>query len=140
MKEQFGIKSTPGFVMTKNNKNFVFDQEFNAENLKKFVSDFDSGALKPHLKSENVEKDTFENGVRVVSGNLWKEAVIDSDDDVFVFFYAPWCGHCTKSKPDYEKLSTQIKELNVGIQLVKVDSTANDVDHEKVSINGFPTF
>ena len=33
-----------------------------------------------------------------------------------------------------------MKELNAGVQIVKVDSTANDVDHDKVSINGFPTF
>lgn len=86
MKEQFGIKTTPGFVMTKNNKNFVFDKEFNAENLKTFVADFDAGKLKAHLKSEATEKDTFENGVRVVSGNLFNGDVVERDEDVFVLF------------------------------------------------------
>jgi len=91
------------------------------------------------MKSEDVAKDTFEGGVRVVTGNLFKEDVIDRDEDVFVFFYAPWCGHCNKAKPDYEKLGTAIKDIS-GVQIVKVDSTANDVDHDKVTINGFPTF
>jgi len=30
--------------------------------------------------------------------------------------------------------------LKVGVELAKVDSTANDVDHDKVNVNGFPTF
>lgn len=44
---------------------------------------------------------------------------------VKVEFYAPWCGHCKKLKPTYEKVAqTFHKEKNIII--ARVDATAND--------------
>ena len=40
MKEQFGLKDTPGVAIANmtTNKNFVFSEEFNAANLKAFIA------------------------------------------------------------------------------------------------------
>ena len=76
----------------------------------------------------------------MVVGKSFKEDVIDFDGDVFMFFYAPWCGHCNKAKPGYSTFAKKYAEAKIsGIRIAKMDATANDIDHDKVSVQGFPT-
>jgi len=46
--------------------------------------------------------------------------VYNSDDFWLVEFYAPWCGHCKKLLPEFEKAS---KALKGKAKLGKVDCT-----------------
>lgn len=57
--------------------------------------------------------------------------------DHFVMMYAPWCGHCAKLKPDWEKLAkaSAIKDTRIG----KVDCTANKMTCDKYEVKGYPT-
>jgi len=54
-------------------------------------------------------------------------------------FYAPWCGHCKKLEPEYEKAAGILKED--GIVLAKMDATdeANKKVTPKFGVKGFPT-
>lgn len=62
--------------------------------------------------------------------------VLDSDNDVFVKFYAPWCGHCKKMAPMWEQLASDLKDVQ-GLTIGDFDATANEV--ESVDIRGYPT-
>jgi len=60
---------------------------------------------------------------------------MDTTKDVFIEFYAPWCGHCKALAPKYEQLGEEFKNVD-GVVIAKIDGTENDTP---VDIAGFPT-
>jgi len=118
-------------------KKFGFDKELTADNIRAHVTAFHAGALKPTMKSEEAPADN--NGpVTVIVGTTFKEIVLDTSKDVLVEFYAPWCGHCKSLAPIFEQLGSAFEDSE-NIIIAKIDSTANDVDHPAVHVQGFPT-
>jgi len=64
--------------------------------------------------------------------------VLDSSKDVFVEFYAPWCGHCKQLAPAYESFAKAfVYEKDVNI--VKVDADSERALGSEYGITGFPT-
>merc|ERR1712029_548415 len=58
---------------------------------------------------------------------------------VFIKFFAPWCGHCKKMAPDWEKLSDEWEGNETGL-VAEVDCTAEGKPLcEMNSVKGFPT-
>ena len=53
-------------------------------------------------------------------------------------FYAPWCGHCQKLAPAYEKAAKSLKGL-AKIASVNCDEALNKPLCERFQIQGFPT-
>lgn len=58
----------------------------------------------PMLKSEPVPE-IQASLVKTIVGKSFDEIVRDPTKDVFVEFYAPWCGHCKKFTPVWEELA-----------------------------------
>lgn len=94
------------------------------EDLTKFVTDFAEGKLTPFMKSEEIPAEN--NGpVKVVVAHQFEEIVLDKTKDVLVKYYAPWCGHCQRIAPHWEKLGEHVAAFD-DIVIAKYDATANE--------------
>jgi len=60
--------------------------------------------------------------------------IMSSDKPSMIFFYAPWCGHCKNTKPEFEKLMQMAKG-----RAHMIDCDANQEIAQKYGIQGFPT-
>ncbi|XP_053198850.1 protein disulfide-isomerase A4 [Scomber japonicus] len=125
-------------ILADEGKKFAMEpEEFDSEVLRDFVMAFKKGKLKPIIKSQPVPKNN-KGPVKVVVGKTFDDIVMDTQKDVLIEFYAPWCGHCKKMEPDYLALGKKYKgEKNLVI--AKMDSTANDVPNNSYKVEGFPT-
>ena len=56
-----------------------------------------------------------------------------------VEFYAPWCGHCKKLRPEYDQAAAELKAKNIKLGKVNCDAEINNEICEKYEIEGFPT-
>ncbi len=120
-------------------KKFNMDGEITRENVLQFVKDWLDGKLVAKLKSEDVKvtESSKSQPVLTLVGKNFNEIALDPTKDVFVKFYAPWCGHCKQLAPIWEDLAKKVKAGNPNLIIAKCDSTANDVEGH--DIQGFPT-
>ena len=90
------------------------------------------------IASSFCDDDEFplEKDVMILTDTTFDKAV-EKYEYLLVLFYAPWCGHCKKFHPEYEKAATVLRKEK--LYLAKVDATVEKKLAEKFEIQGFPT-
>lgn len=134
-----GVRTDSGpevIYLASNLDKYRYDSdEITAEGLQSFVERAARGEIRLHLKSAPVPE-TNDQPVKVIVASTFDDFVLNSDKEVLVKFYAPWCGHCKQLAPHFEEAASLLAN-NPNILLAKVDSTENEI--EGVDIQGFPT-
>ncbi|KAJ4797017.1 Disulfide-isomerase [Rhynchospora pubera] len=63
---------------------------------------------------------------------------VGQDRYALVEFFAPWCGHCQRLAPDYERLASSFKNTET-VLIAKVDCTEFEDLCTKYDVTGYPT-
>uniref|UniRef100_A0A8C4QSH3 Protein disulfide-isomerase n=1 Tax=Eptatretus burgeri TaxID=7764 RepID=A0A8C4QSH3_EPTBU len=125
-------------IFDSGDRKFIMEPvEFDSDALQDFVLAFKKGQLKPVIRSQPVPK-TQKGPVHVVVGKTFEHVVLDLTRHVLLELYAPWCGHCKKLQPVYERLASQLSGRE-DLIVAKMDATANDILHAAYKAEGFPT-
>ncbi|KXN89629.1 Protein disulfide-isomerase [Leucoagaricus sp. SymC.cos] len=114
-------------------------KEFTPELASEWAEQYLAGKLEPSLKSEPIPESQDEN-VYTVVGKTFEEVVLDDSKDVFIEFYATWCGHCKRLKPTWDSLGDKYASIKDRITIAKLEATENDLPPSvPFRIQGFPT-
>lgn len=99
------------------------------ESLAGFIND--KAGIRSRVKKEVTS-------VTTLSDSNFDEIVMDSEKDVLVEFYAPWCGHCKALAPIYEKVAKDF-EFDDNCVVAQINAEANTKAAETYGIQSFPT-
>lgn len=138
----------PLFAIQKVNDNVKFGinqtehPDPSAEVIEQFVSDYFEDKLTAIVKSEELptaEEIASAPVIKLVGYNH-ADIVGDLTKDVFVKYYAPWCGHCKTLAPKWEELAEIYgsNKPDAEVLIAHIDHTANDVK-TPFAIEGYPT-
>jgi len=136
IQDAFGIAGYPTIKFVKNNEVYEYNGDRSIENFVAFAEgSYKTGTPKP---LPSLEK-------KIISENDVSDVVVltDANFDDFISkgdwlleFYAPWCAHCKRLAPTYEKLATELKgKVNVG----KIDCTEQTSLARRFEIKSYPT-
>ena len=71
--------------------------------------------------------------------NNFHSVIGDASKDVFVMFHAPWCAHCQKLKPEFEKLGDITDASKFTIASLDADAEEHRGFARQNNIREYPT-
>lgn len=74
-------------------------------------------------------------------GNNFEFFDTNSSEPCFTLFHAPWCGHCKRVMPEWDKLNNMNSVNSSGkkVKIIKVNCDENKDLATKHGVSGFPT-
>ncbi|GIX65812.1 thioredoxin, putative [Babesia caballi] len=105
--------------------------------LMNFINDLRNNKIPHFVKSEMAIPENIDVGhVKTIVGEDFHRRVIESESDVLILFFSPWCGHCHHAKRVFRDLGRRLKS-HPSVVIAKFDAFNNEV--EQMSISSYPT-
>jgi protein disulfide-isomerase A1 len=133
----------PAFVIQDLEKQLKYPydqtQDVTAEGAGDWVEQYLDGKIQPQLKSQPIPE-TQDESVYTLVGKNFEDVVFDDNKDVFVEFYASWCGHCKRLKPTWDQLGDKYAPIKERVVIAKMEAQDNDLPPSvPFRVGGFPT-
>uniref|UniRef100_A0A8C9VSU1 Protein disulfide isomerase family A, member 5 n=1 Tax=Scleropages formosus TaxID=113540 RepID=A0A8C9VSU1_SCLFO len=137
LKQEYNIKAYPTFCYFEKGK-FLYNYE-NYDATAKDIVDWMKSPLPPQPEVPEVPWPETDSAVHHLTNDTF-DTFLDEHPFALVMFYAPWCGHCKKMKPEYDEAAKLLNKDNdsPGV-LAAVDATVHRALGERYNIPGFPT-
>ncbi|XP_013389215.1 protein disulfide-isomerase A5-like [Lingula anatina] len=135
VRQEYNITGFPTIVYFENGKK---KYNYGGQNNKEGIISWMKNPEPPKEPEKEAEWADEETEVVHLQDSNFDEYVKDHPS-VLVMFYAPWCGHCKKMKPEYVQAAAQLKEEGVEGILAAVDATKERKAAETLKVQGFPT-
>ncbi|XP_072930576.1 protein disulfide-isomerase A5 [Epargyreus clarus] len=114
---------------------------YNGDNKRQAIVDFirDPTTYSQTKKKEASDESwSLQTEVLHLTGENF-DTVISKAENALVVFYAPWCGHCKRIKPELESAAIRIKEEKTNGILAAVDATKHPDLASRFGVKGYPT-
>lgn len=137
--QYFGLKEdqVPLIVIQTTDGQKYLKANLVSDEIAPWLKEYKEGKVPPFKKSEPIPEANDEP-VKVVVADSLDELVTKSEKNVFLEFYAPWCGHCQKLAPILEEVAISYQS-DADVVIAKLDATANDIPSDTYDVKGFPT-
>ncbi|XP_067265203.1 protein disulfide-isomerase A5 [Chanodichthys erythropterus] len=137
LKQEFSVKGYPTFCYFEKGKFLHHYENYGATS--KDIADWLKNPQPPQPKTPEVPWSESGSAVFHLTDESF-DTFLEEHPSVLVMFYAPWCGHCKKMKPEYDEAAEILNKNpeSPGV-LAAVDATIHKSVGERFKISGFPT-
>uniref|UniRef100_A0A674NPT6 Protein disulfide-isomerase A5 n=1 Tax=Takifugu rubripes TaxID=31033 RepID=A0A674NPT6_TAKRU len=137
LKQEYNVKGYPTFCYFEKGKFLHHYENYGA--TAKDIADWMKDPQAPQPKTPEVPWSESGSSVFHLTDDSF-DGFLEEHPAVLVMFYAPWCGHCKKMKPEYDEAA---EILNKGVDspgvLAAVDATVHKGVGDRFKISGFPS-
>ena len=117
---------------------YPMKEEFNADNLKQFVDDFQKNVLVPHYSSEPPPK-KGKGPVKTIVGSTFEDIVYSPTEHVVVMLCGPNVKECKQASKWFHKAAERFYKKQKDVIFGDINVELNDVPLQLFKLDGLPT-